>query len=232
MRKTLVAFTAIALLSGCKVTDKALSSGENPQNGGGIGPIVNPKERNFTASELVIGRRICGALKKKRELFEVLTNMQEKFRFKGELKNCESEYPHNINDFNASISNASSTDFEYVSIYSIYFRDVVTDKTGVMRTYCDAITGSDSVSNQILSGNSYIRMNLLISDGYDRVEIVKMDKNSKILSTEGMNIITQKTQADAKFFGVEKERVLYTACANSDKVNYTKQTWISAITPF
>lgn len=231
MKKSIAAFAVLVAMTGCKVSDP-LASKKTTDPKEGIGPIVTPAERNFTPTELVIGRRICGALKKKRELFEVISNMQEKFRFKGELKNCESEFPHNINDFTASISNASSTDFEYISTYSIYFRDVVTDKTGVMRTYCDSITSSDSVSNQILSGSSYIRMNFLISDGFDRVEIVKMNKDLKTVSTEGMNIITQKTQADAKFFGVEKERTLYTACANPAKVNYTKQTWVSAVTPF
>ncbi len=230
MKKTLIALVAVSALIGCKVEEKKTSKDNGQKDG--IGPIVTPSERNFTPAELVIGRRICGALKKKRELFEVITNMQEQFRLRGELKNCEAEYPHNISEFNAAISNASSTDFEYVSTYSIYFRDVVTDKTGVMKTYCDSVTSSDAVSNQILSGSSYIRVNFLISDGYDRVEISKMNKEMKTISTEAMSVITQKTQADAKFFGVEKERILYTKCANPEKVNYTKQTWISATTPF
>jgi len=223
---------SVALLSGCKAAKDLSEKVE------GIGGIEQPKERNYTASELTIGRRICSALKHKRELFETVTDMQEKFRVRGETKVCDNPNPFNISEFTVAISNVSSADFEYVATTSRanYFKDVVTDQTGAMKILCDNLAKSDTVSNRMLSGSSYLTVNLLISEGYDRFDISKSSKDSsgnyKLVSTETISVITQKAQADEKFFGVEKVRIRNTTCPNSKDFSSLKQTWVSALTSF
>lgn len=170
-------------------------------------------------------------------MFEKLNDMQEKFRVKGELKNCQTPNPYNVAEFNVAISNSNSTDFEYVATNRAkYFKDVVTDQTGAMNILCDNLGKSDKVSNQIISGSSYLLVNLLISEGFDRFEVSKQTAdgagNFKLVSTESVMVITQKNQADEKFFGVEKERVRYTPCPTPNSYEYTKQTWVAPITPF
>jgi hypothetical protein len=236
MKTLLIMALATVTLVGCE-TQKG---GTNPNagTGEGINGITDPGERLYSSAELVIGRRICSALKYKREKMETLTNMQEKFRFRGEVKNCNATFP-NIGEFTASISNANSTDLEYEAATTrpSYFKDVVTDQNGVMKTMCDNLNVSDSVSNQILNGSSYLRLNFLITDGYDTVQVVKKTRDANgaypLVSTEGVAIITQSYQADAKFAGVEKERIRSVNCATpQNSISYTKQVWVSALTTY
>ena len=164
--------------------------------------------------------------------------MQEKFRFRGETKVCDNPNPFNMTEFTVAISNVSSTDFEYVATVNRanYFKDVVTDQTGAMKMLCDNLAKSDTVSNKMLSGSSYLTVNLLISEGYDRFDVLKSSKDSagnyRLVSTETISVITQKAQADEKFFGVEKVRIRNTTCPNSKDFSSLKQTWVSALTSF
>ena len=203
-----------------------------------FGAIKVPKEKVYTPSELVIGRRICSALKNKRELFETVTDMKEKFRFKGELTSCTSVTPYNIAEFNAAISNVSPTDLEYVSENSRpnYFKDVITDANGALNIVCNNLAQSDNVSNQTLSGSSYLLVSFMIEQGYDKFTVIKKNKdgagNYNIVSSEAVSIITQANQAPRKFFGVEKDRVRYTTCSTPKVFSSVRQTWIAAITSF
>lgn len=231
MKLTLLVALAMFMSVSCK-TENAKKDDQTPDQGNQ--PITVPQERSFTESETTIGKRICSSLKKKRELFETLTNMEKQFRFKAVQTDCGAVNPTNISEFTAAISNASASEFEYVSSRSNYFRDVITDQTGVMKTYCDAFAGNGAVSNQTTNGSSIIRLNLLINNGFDTFEVVKMNKDNSIVSTEAVAVINQTSQAGVKFFGVEKERVRYTRCSGAVSKQYSvmRQTWLKAETPF
>lgn len=232
MKKTALLLLVAALL-GCKASKTKVGDTDAE-----IGPLKTPKERNFTATELAIGRRICSALKNKRSLFDTLTNMQEQFRFRGELKNCGSTILYGQTEFTAAISNVSSTEFEYIATSSRnnYFKDVVTDQNGAVKSLCDSLATSDSISNTTLNGSSYLVVNLLISEGYDRYEVTKRSKDSSgnynFVSSEGVSVITQKTQAAEKFFGVEKDRARYSVCSGSKDFSTVRQIWLTALTSF
>lgn len=231
MKLTLLVAIAMLMSVSCKMNEEKKDETTPVQ---GNQPISVPKERNFTESETTIGKRICSALKNKRELFETLTDMQEQFRFKGEGRDCGAVNPTSVSEFTATISNSSTTDFEYVSSKS-YFRDVITDQTGVMKSFCDAFAKNGAVANQITSGNYLIRLNILISEGFDRFEISKLTKSNALVSTEAVSVITNTTQAGKKFYGVEKDRIRYSACAAgavSNQFSSVRQTWLTALTPF
>lgn len=235
MKTTSFLLLVVVALVGCKASDTK----KDPDVGGRIGLITVPKERNYTASELVIGRRICAALKNKRVLFDKITHMQERFRFRGELKNCDSAIIYGQTEFTASISKDSATEYEYIATNRTnYFKDVVTDQNGAMRALCDSLATTDSISNTTLSGSSYLTVNLMISEGYDRFEVAKQSKDSagnyNLVSGEAVSVITQKNQAPEaeKFFGVEKGRIRYSACSGSKDYSAVGQTWLTALTPF
>ena len=236
MKNLILMILIMSAMFSCKANkDTANVAAETP----GVGPILIPEERIYTESEMTIGKRICSALKNKRQLFESLSNQTEAFRFKGEYKSCAMTYPQNLTEFTATISNATTSDLQYVSTTSRpydYFKDVVTDHNGAMKTICENLAVSDSVSNYSLSGSSYVIVNLLISEGFDRFEVTKLSKNSnnnyQAVSSESVNILTQSGQTISKFFGVEKERTLYLPCPNSKETSYNKQTWITAVTNF
>ena len=231
----LMAIIASVLVSCKQDKDKTPLSSQTP----GVGPIKIPAERKFSTSEMVIGRRICAALKNKRELFESIDNQTESFRLKNEYKECTMTQALNLSEFTATVSNATTSNFEYVSTTTRsypYLRDVITDQTGAMKVVCENLAVSDTVSNNILIGSSYAAINFLISDGYDRFEITKLTKNSsgvyEAVSADAVNLITQANQASSKFYGVEKERTVHLPCSNPNQTSYNKQTWIAAVTDF
>lgn len=232
MKKAFVIFLIAATLVGCKGTQSTKTPDPQP----GLGGLNVPTERNYTFSELIIGRRICAALKSKRELFEKVTDQQEQIKLRGDNRNCEG-LPYNNSDFVVKISNASSSGLQYLANNrNNYLTDVITDQTGAMKILCDNLAVSDSVSNTMLSGSSYLIVNILISSGYDRFEISKKTKdaagNYPLISIEGVNVFTQANQIDKKFFGVEQERVRYTTCSASKNIASIKQSWLTAITSF
>jgi hypothetical protein len=200
----------------------------------GLGSINPPKSRNFTNSELEIGRRICSNAKKKREFFETLSNDKEQVRLRSEFHDCDDVTYYNKLII-ASISIANSTMPEYVAVNEHYFKDIVTDQSGTLKTLCDSMTSSDLVANNILSGNFRFVINFLIADGLDTFQVSKSQKQAdgsyNSVSSESISFITNTNQAASKFFGVEKERVRFTACEGK-KFNTQRQTWIEAITDF
>ncbi len=200
----------------------------------GVGEIISTSERNFTLSELDMGRRICNNLKNKRDFFEKLTNEKEQFRLGVELSNCENS-PYHYTQFIASISNANSTNPEYIANNENYFKDIITDQSGIIKPLCESLNQGGVVANTNILGNFKYLFNILIIDGYDTFQITKLQKNKdgvfNPMSLESISFISNVSQAKEKFFGVEKNRVRYTMC---DGKNYhtQKQVWLEAITDF
>lgn len=230
MNKILIGFLTLAIIAGCKQKNK------NPENEAIIDNISAPKERNFTDSELIIGRRICNTLANKRELFEKQIDEQQQIKFRGENKNCEG-IVYNSADFVVKVSNASSGNLQYVALNrNNYLSEVITDQSGAMKVICGNLKVSDSVSNRVLLGSSIMAINLLISTGYDRFEITKMANdgvgNYTKVSTETINVFSQANQINSKFFGLEQERFRYTTCPGSNKSSYIKQSWVTNVTAF
>lgn len=221
-------------LMSCKLNSHPIDAGKEVN---GVSGIEIPAQRNMTASELEIGRRICSHLKKKRELFEKLDNAKEQFRFRAELKNCDGRV-FNTDLFTATLSNANSTDLEYLASRENYFKDVVSDQSGMMNFVCEAITKTEETSNVffVLSNETFKYVTtFLIKDGLDQYEITKAKKNASgtydALSLESVSLISSNTQAADKFIGVEKERVRYTVCQDN-KMSSMKQVWVEALTDF
>lgn len=231
MKKTLGLCLLVLALSSCKINQEMAKD-----NSPGPGGLTAPIPRNYTASELEIGRRICSNLKKKRDFFETLNNEKEQFRFKAELRNCDNDqYNSNSDYFVANISNANSTDLEFIAFRDNYIKEIITDQSGPMKQMCDDLIKSNTVGNTAYNGNFKYAINFLIADGYDQFQIHKAKKladgNYQPLSADVTSVISQKVQAPTKFFGVERERTRYTAC-DGKKFSTVKQTWIEAVTNF
>lgn len=229
---TFVVLFALNII-GCKLNQNIAN--DKPAAISGVGGITVSDEREYTNSELEIARRICSNLKKKREFFETLTSDKPlQFRFRAELRNCDDNI-YNTDLFVTTVSNANSTEPEYIANRENYFKDVVTDQSGIIKKMCDAFLQSDKVSNAMESNNFKYSINFIIADGFDRVDITKAQKNAKggydTLSSESVSVISNKSQIDKKFLGVEKERVRYTVCGNK-KFQTLKQNWIESVTKF
>lgn len=229
--KSFLVLSLSATAFGCKLNQQTKDADQTVTD---LGGIKAGSPRNYTSSELEIGRRICSNLKKKREFFETLSNEKEQFRFRAELRNCDNGIYNNAL-FVASISNANSTEPEFIAARETYFRDVTTDQKGVMKNLCDAFVQSDVVSNNIISGVYKYSINFLIADGFDTYQVIKAKKNTAgsydTLSSEAVSLISNKNQAPPKFIGVEKDRIRYTLC-DGKRFSTVRQTWVEAITNF
>ena len=236
MKIALFILVSTVLLSGCGKTVTVVEEVNSESNG--IGGIELPIQRNFTSSELTIAKRICSALKHKREFFETLEDKKEVFQFRGVNKYCASPTSITISLFNAIISNADSPDFEYIADKNQikYFKDVITDQNSAMRLLCSNVANSDTVSNTFLDGDSLLAVDFSINQGYDHFNALRKLKdqsnNYKLIHAESISIITHKSQAEEKFHGVEIARVKHTACPNSTEFSSVGQNRVSALTPF
>ena len=236
MKNALFIFLMATALLACKGSET--KGGNESGKGGevGLGGLTVPGERNFTSDELVIAKRICSALQKKREFFEKLKDQQEQVQLSGENRNC-AQVVYNSSAFVAKVSNASSSDLQYISTNRTnYLNDIITDQSSSLKSFCEDISVMGAVSNTTLVGSSYLIINVLISNGFDRFEITKKTRDASgkypIVSMEGMNVYTKESQIDKKFIGTEQERIRYVACSGSTNSSYVKQNWLKAMTAF
>ena len=212
-----------------------LSKGQDvASSGSNIGNMTFSKERYFIKSELDVGRRICAALKKKREFFQTLYDRQEQVRFQGTLTDCEGATTLDT-AFIATILNASALEYSALTARNNYFRDIVTDQSPAITDVCLSLQASDNVLNTVKSGTLKYTINFLIAENYDRYDVKKevADGNGGFSTSgaESILVFTQTNQAATKFFGVEKERTRLNSCGRG-KYQSMKQVWKEALTNF
>lgn len=210
----------------CKISQK-LPGNASVTN---IGNMTFPTERSLTGSELNIGRRICAALKKKREKFETLYDGETKFTFQRTAVDCQG---NNISgNFDASIFKNPALTYSAPSQVS-YFSDIITDQSEGISDICTSLSSSDNISNTVKVGNLKYTITFLIADNYDRVDIRKDVSDGKggfnTTGAESTSVITQSSEAGKINFGVEKERTRYTLCDDNKFRNTKKQIWIKAL---
>lgn len=221
----------LVVLSACKFNQQ-----EDPEKIiTGIDGLQVPTSRDFSGTEVEIAKRICINVIKKREwIAGSFYPNQLKFKFNLELKSCEGTTPYYTGDFVAAISNVNPTYLEYHANKETYFRDVVTDQSVNMKPLCDHVLSYGQVKkNTMPMGNYILAYNVLINNGFDRVEISKQVKNDKgnwnLAGIETIEFISQKEQAETKFFGVEKERILkLKQNCGGEKFSSIKETWLQA----
>lgn len=231
LKKTALLFTVLLFSASCKISQK-LDVGDK-KNITQIGDMSFSPERSLMPSEVVIGRRICSALKKKRELFQTFYDRQKQFRFQGTNTDCADKKTDV--SFVASIGNSSVLEYISNTVVANYFRDVVTDQSGAMNDLCVSLAATDNVSNIVKSGSVKYTVAFLISNNYDRYDIKKDLSDGKggykFSGAESISVITQSSQAPSKFFGVEKERTRYITCGNN-KYQIMGQSWKEAVGDF
>lgn len=226
-----VLLLAITTLVSCKM-DNASETKPGPARGT-IGGMEEPTSPMFTFAELQIGRNICANLNTKRSMLEVLRQDQsKKLVFRGNAQACGASVPHIVNnDFGAYVT-LVATDYEFVSPNrSEYFRDIVTDQSGVMKEVCEELAvSSNSIKRQIPITNSNFIIKFLVKDSYDRVEITQYSPNSKggyvLNNVEGISFVTTVKQGPKEYLGLEKERSRYTLCPSQKQTSYLIQTWM------
>jgi hypothetical protein len=235
MLKKILILGVLILISSCQF--KQLTDEDKLKNG--IDGLTVPGPRNFNNGELIIARRICNNLIKKREFFSTLYNMTEKFHFSLETKSCTANTVTNNGAFEATIGTSNATYPEYIASIDNSFRDVITDQSGNMKPICD-IVNNNSISNTAYMGSYQFSYKILINNGYDHIEISKLVKNTdgslKIAGIETLDFISLDSQIPSmykgKFFGVEKERIRKINNCGGTNFSSVKQTWIEATTNF
>lgn len=231
-KKTLVVFGILLLtiIQSCRIS----KDGAVENKTGGTENLEFPPERLFNKSELEIGRRVCNALRQKREYIQSHYDRQDKFRFQGTIVNCDGTKTVD-STFDAFLIGST---LQYLDSAPVpredYFSDIVTDLSPNLKDICTSLQVSDNVSNTSKYGLAKYTARF-VTDSYDRFELKKDISDSKGVFTnsgvESVAIITKPTQAPAKFIGIEKERSRSIRCSNKSYQS-KKQVWLQAITEY
>jgi len=223
MKNALLVFCTIGFLTACKMD----AGNENSTPTKGVGEINSKEQRVFSSSEMKIIKSLCTNLKAKREYFTSLDDMTVRFKFKIDNLNCN-KVSTSVAELNTRLSNTNSTYLEYYSDRTDYLKDVITDQTPGYQYLCDNAEAKNL--NNYYSDSSYTyNFNVLINQGFQRVEIVKskMDNGKSVtISSEGIDFITETFQAPRNYFGMEKNRTKYTVCSNGN-IKSLNQMWLT-----
>lgn len=204
----------------------------------GIGAMEEPAQRNFNTEELAVAKRICSAVKKRRETIEAAPGTMA-YYLNFERRDCKNKIVEN-RKFIANIVGVGH-ELEYsVAEGGQYFIDVITDKSEFLSSICTSVL-SDSSEPKIISNTVAGVSNKLFTvdfntnaAGFDAVSVfirVK-DKNGAYIlnNSQDIAIATGASQLGEKYIGVEKERSQYIACSGSD-FQTNKQSWLNATAP-
>ncbi|MDO9183938.1 MAG: hypothetical protein Q7U04_16095 [Bacteriovorax sp.] len=213
----------------CRLSQKLGSSADNS----GVGAMRFPGPRNLVDSELKIGRRMCTALKQKQDHFQTFDDRTEQVKLQASFVDCKNI--KSSETFIATISKISGLQYSAIPERENYFRDVVTDQTSALATICSSVPSSDNVSNTVIIGLVKYTVVFLIENNFDRVQIKKEISDSRgnfsLSGAEAISVITNGSQAEARFMGVEQERTRLTSCEGNIFKSMT-QTWVQALTHF
>jgi hypothetical protein len=189
-----------------------------------IAGIKDVSERNFSNTELSIGRRICRSINAKTAFYNDIINTNKRLHFTGEVQSCGSSTTNTLGEYTLGLEYTNQS-FQYTSTRSNYFRDTISDVSGNMEDMCKSLAASDSVSNTILDGNGVVAITFIIEGGYDQVQFVTK-RAGKIISKEAAFIYTQApAQTSIRYLGLEKDRIRYTVCPDGKTVSALRQTW-------
>lgn len=222
MKKTFLIICVIGIFSACKMN----AGNESSTTTKGVGQINSQDERVFTSSEMKIIKSLCTNLKTKREYFTSLDDLTVRFKFKLDNVSCN-KVSTSVAELNTRLSNTNSTYLEYYSDRTDYLKDVITDQTPGYQYLCDNVDAKNL--NNYYSDSAYTyNFNILINQGYHRVEIVKskMDNGKSVtVTSEGIDFITETFQAPKNYFGMEKNRIKYSICSNGS-IKSVSQSWL------
>lgn len=204
--------------------------------------MSNATERLMTADEVVITKRICSALKKKRIYFETLTNNTHSFSAVYSLKNCTQNTLSAERTFVVTLDNSNPIDMEFrTKDIDFNFKDVLTDQSPFLKNLCenldkDAAKVANTVrSNLVVYTFTAKTVNKGVS--YDRLEIVKrvpakVGNELVIQSGESYEFYTKLAQAEEKFMGLEVFKERFGTCENPDLFSVYKETFTKPLTSF
>ncbi len=229
MKNTLVYSLILLSLMGCEISSKDTKKVTEQPNFGGMEP---PTSKEFTFTELEIGRRVCKNLESKKALLEAYRlDTSKKIIFKAESQSCSQVKFAAMDDLFAATVILAGVDYELsVPDRSGYMSDIITTQSGVMKEVCEEIKSNDKVLRQMPISNSNFVVKFLVKDSYDRVEISQYSPDGKggyaFNNVEGVSFVSSIKQGPKEFIGFEKERSRYTPCPGKKHPSFYIQTWM------
>ncbi|MDD4975135.1 MAG: hypothetical protein PHY93_12330 [Bacteriovorax sp.] len=197
---------------------------------GNIAGLEEPQQHTLKLSELIIAKRICDSLISKttniKAALKATPPQQVVYTFNLELKKSCSSSTIEKSDLAAQII-LTSGDLEFSSQdNSIYFRDIITEKSAALAAICTEIVNPQTVLEKKVISNATILSNRIYlvalgtnDKGFDTIQINTKTSNAKggfdPLDIQLISIITDISQdngADLRNIGVEKERIQYIPC--------------------
>jgi hypothetical protein len=213
-------------------------------NPGNIAGLEEPQQHTFKLSELKIAQRVCNSLISKttniKAALKTTPPQQVIYSFTVERKKSCASSAIETSNLTALVL-LTSDELEFSSKEStIYFRDVITEKSTAMAAICTEIVNPLTVLEKKVISNATILSNRIYlvalgtnDKGFDTIQINTKTANGNggfdPLDTQLISIITDISQdngADPRNIGVEKERAQYVPCAGSKQFTSLKENFV------
>lgn len=232
--------STLGFLSACKIEQDPEARGKTSFY---FPNMTNSTERFLNTEEVVIAKRICSALKKKRFHFETLANNTHSFRATYATKTCTQSTLSAEKSFMVTLDNSNPVDMEYRSTdIDFNFKDVLTDQSPRVKELCEELEKDiTKVSNTFRSNLvTYTFAIKSVKKGmfYDRLEIIKRVPSTTtpntlvVQSGDAYEFYTKPEQAEEKFMGVEIFKERYGTCENPQYFSTYKETFTKPLTSF
>lgn len=208
MKNSILLGFALIMALGCKMADQKKTSDKIRPNQ----PIGDSRE--LTGTEKSIVKSACEALQQKRLYFESLFDDSLKFTFDISEKGCNSADYSLPNSFEAFLRGTNSGDLELYSNYrSTYFKDIVTDQTGMVGELCSRYFDGEAFKTIIEVSGAKYRFNITKFKKYDVIESARYLNDNAPSTIELIYVTTPEVTNEQKVVGVVYERSRLVPCA-------------------
>lgn len=209
MKNSILVGFALIMAFGCKMADQKKTTNDRTRPNQPIG-----ESRELTGTEKSIVKSACEALQQKRLYFESLFDDSLKFTFDISEKDCNGSDYSAPNSFEAFLRGTGSGDLEFYSNYrSTYFKDVVTDQTGMLGELCSRHFDGENFKTIIEVPGAKYKFNITKFKKYDVIESARYLNDNAPSTIELIYVTTPEVSNEQKVVGVLYERSRLVPCA-------------------
>lgn len=212
-----------------------------------LGEIVFNRERDFTPSEMLVGKRICEALGHKRNVMHQYKDASFDILMEGKFTNCEDEVSTKEEEKKYTILNTGEAAPRFYSEQpGPYFQDIIFDNDDIFKKFCIEIVLNPTTINFYKNENVKLGMNFRrfqekneessdesnekekksqeSNKDEDIVEWIKEERDEQgefiVTQKNRISVNTKNNTTDLNFWGFEIKRERFIRCKSTNKFNY------------
>ncbi|MCO4795127.1 MAG: hypothetical protein KC493_15525 [Bacteriovoracaceae bacterium] len=206
-------------LSSCQIEGNKGSGGANQSSG--VFELGTSTAGNL--------KRICDALKFKRDNIWTLNDRQVQVELNASKYDCGDAQVYNLGNFTADLRvNSSIQPFFEATGRSRFLSDIVSDSWGDIAEFCKAFKQNEAPVSRVILGDKTMDLEVTIDGSYDKFIIKKTFKSNPDINyyeIEEGTVHTPRTSQSEDLMGSLKRRTIKTRCPNGQQ-EYFIQTLV------